>query len=256
MMIMLFTLVGFGMLLSVYRFGSWLGMSSALLTVAVLIQYSPLLQKFWFSVFITGFDATPNQSGVGAEIRPFYSHYFQTDIDSSHYLMKTSLLACIALLTSMTAFIGRLNFTQLLKLIVTYSIMWNLNYMIILYFCIMRFDGDGANDNAPYFLDTFGSSYVYLFGAVFGMSYNMFLGKQKIPVTHPRNIFNRTSLTFALIGTGFIYATFIFVTNEFITYNIFGQNISRFSIFFALTGSVISCYIASAIFGQGRVGFK
>lgn len=55
MMLMLFTIVGFGLLLNVFKFGTWLGTGTAILVAAINIQYSPLLQKFWFSVFITGF---------------------------------------------------------------------------------------------------------------------------------------------------------------------------------------------------------
>lgn len=51
----LFVLVGFGMLMSLYRFGSWLGMTTAIIVVAISIQLAPLLQKFWFSVFISSF---------------------------------------------------------------------------------------------------------------------------------------------------------------------------------------------------------
>lgn len=51
----IFTIVGFGMLLNVYRFGNWLGSTSALMAAAISIQLGPLLQKFWFSVLVTGF---------------------------------------------------------------------------------------------------------------------------------------------------------------------------------------------------------
>lgn len=51
----LFVLVGFGLVLSYYRFGNWLGMATSILVVAVSVQLAPLIQKFWFSVFISGF---------------------------------------------------------------------------------------------------------------------------------------------------------------------------------------------------------
>ena len=53
LMMALFTIVGFGLLLSSYRNATWLGMLTALLTVAIGIQANPLLQKLWFGAFMT-----------------------------------------------------------------------------------------------------------------------------------------------------------------------------------------------------------
>lgn len=58
------------------------------------------------------------------------------------------------------------------------------------------------------------------------------------------------------MGTAFIFATFIFTTNDFIQFTSNGQAYGRFSIIFSLTGSVIGCYIGSALTGKGRVGYK
>ena len=48
MALLLLALTGFGLLLSSYKNGTWLGMGSALLVVVVSIQVTPILQKFWF----------------------------------------------------------------------------------------------------------------------------------------------------------------------------------------------------------------
>lgn len=64
-MMMLFALAGFGLLLSAYRYGTWLGTSSAIICMAVIIQYSPLMQKFWYSVFISDFGTEPDATQVG-----------------------------------------------------------------------------------------------------------------------------------------------------------------------------------------------
>jgi ABC-type transport system involved in multi-copper enzyme maturation permease subunit len=65
----LFVLVGFGMVLSFYRFGSWLGMATAIIVVAVSVQLAPLIQKFWFSVFITSFGNMNDPTTVGTNIQ-------------------------------------------------------------------------------------------------------------------------------------------------------------------------------------------
>ena len=75
MMLMLFTIVGFGLLLNAYKFGTWLGTGTAIIVVAILIQLSPLLQKFWFSVFISGFGTTNDVSNVSSNIATYWRHY-------------------------------------------------------------------------------------------------------------------------------------------------------------------------------------
>lgn len=55
MLMFIFITVGFGLLLNVYRFGNWLGSASAIVIMAASIQLSPLLQKLFISIFLTGF---------------------------------------------------------------------------------------------------------------------------------------------------------------------------------------------------------
>ena len=55
LLLALFTIVGFGLLLSSYRHALWLGMLTSLLTVAIGIQAGPLMQKLWFGAFFTSF---------------------------------------------------------------------------------------------------------------------------------------------------------------------------------------------------------
>ena len=55
----MFVVVGFGMLLASYRHAMWVGILTALLTVAIGIMASPLMQKLWFGAFFTSFKQTP-----------------------------------------------------------------------------------------------------------------------------------------------------------------------------------------------------
>lgn len=64
LMMGLFTLVGFGLLLSSYRNATWLGMLTALLTVALGLQANPLMQKLWFGAFMTGYTSSPSVDEV------------------------------------------------------------------------------------------------------------------------------------------------------------------------------------------------
>jgi hypothetical protein len=51
-MLGIFAVLGFGLVLSVYRCASWLGIVTALLVFAIFIQLSPILQSLWFGSFI------------------------------------------------------------------------------------------------------------------------------------------------------------------------------------------------------------
>lgn len=63
-------------------------------------------------------------------------------------------------------------------------------------------------------------------------------------------------MVLSAIGTAFIFATFVFGSNNF--YQAVGNSssTSRLAIIFALTGSVIGTYVGSALAGKGKVGYK
>lgn len=231
-------------------------MATSILTVAMSIQLSPLLQKFWFFVFLTGFDETPEIDDVGANVQSYWSHYYLTKIDVSYFTMQTTFLSCISMLTVITAVIGRVNLGHVTKMVSFFQIFWNLNYYLNIYLAIMYRDMNHQESYTPYFFDAFGSTYVYLFAGFFGLAFTCMLGKQKMSAEHPRNTQSRFSLVLSLIGTGFIFATFYFTSNYLIAYDNFGQNASRFSFLFGLIGSVVGTYIGSALAGKGRVGYK
>lgn len=50
--------VGLGLMLSYFGRGTALGLGTAIFTIALNIQLSPLIQKFWFDVFIGDFNQT------------------------------------------------------------------------------------------------------------------------------------------------------------------------------------------------------
>jgi hypothetical protein len=156
----------------------------------------------------------------------------------------------------MTAVIGRLNISQVIKVTAGFQIFWNLNFFLLIYLCIFKYTFNYDTPFTPFFFDRYGTTYIYIFAAFFGLAYIWFIYNQNTLVGHPRNATSRTSLVTSSIGTAFIFATFVFTSNTFIAYPIEGENLSRFNIIWALTGSVIGTYIGSAIFGRGRVGVK
>ena len=67
---------------------------------------------------------------------------------------------------------------------------------------------------------------------------------------------NRVSLIFGMIGTGFIICTFAFASAHYLQYSDKARNIAGLNIFFALSASIVTTFVGSAIFGKGRVGYK
>ena len=61
-----FALLGFGLLLSFLKYGTWSGMATALLVVSVNNQLGLLIQKFWFIIFTNSFG---NANDIANDIR-------------------------------------------------------------------------------------------------------------------------------------------------------------------------------------------
>lgn len=103
----LFTMVGFGLLLSSYRSATWVGMLTALLTVAIGLQANPLFQKLWFGAFMTGYSESPATSSVPVSIQDFWNRHIDTKITLNFVGFETAFLSCVGALVVQTAVIGR-----------------------------------------------------------------------------------------------------------------------------------------------------
>lgn len=136
----LFTIVGYGLLLSSYKNASWFGFAVALITVAISIQLSPLLQKFWFWTFNTSFTSSPAPSDVGLNIQDFWTYYGDQKIHPSFATMRTTLLSCISILTLMTSVIGRVTFSQVVSVVCIYQLAWSINWALLIYMCVAKRD--------------------------------------------------------------------------------------------------------------------
>lgn len=254
----IFVVVGFGMLLNVYRFGNWLGSATAIIVLAISIQLSPLLQKFWFSVFISGFGSV-NMTATSTSVATFWQYYTNSNIDVSALLMRTTLLSCISIMVVMTSVVGRVSLNQIIKFTALFQIFWTLNYFLLIWFLVVKQDHNSTLLN-PYFFDMFGTTFVYVFGVFFGLPFSCMIRRQKLPEEHPRNEFNRLSLLLSQVGAGFIIAMFVFTSCYVVNYqyygNMLGENYSRFAILFGILGSIAGTFVGSAIVGRGRVGYK
>lgn len=122
----------------------------------------------------------------------------------------------------MTAIIGRVGVLQTLRITIVFQIGWNLNYVLLIYLCIVGSDSqyDQLSDK-PFIFDTFGSSYVYLYACSFGIL-TSWKACKKFSRIHSRNQSNGLSLTLCSIGTGFIFACFVFSSSNFIEFTSVG----------------------------------
>lgn len=181
----LFVLAGFGMLLNIYRFGNWLGTSTALVLLAVTIQLGPLLQKLFISIILTGFGSV-NQSVTGVPVAAFWTAVTNTKIDSGVYLIRTALLSVISGMVVMSATVGRVGILQIVKFSSLYQIFWVINYFLLIYMNVVH-NVHNATPYNSYFFDMFGTTYVYLFAVFFGIPFSCLLKRQALPEVHPRN---------------------------------------------------------------------
>lgn len=78
MLLAFFVIMGFGMLLSLYKFGSWLGIVTAIITVAISLQFNPIIQKIFFGAFNTSFGNNNLTDQVGNNISDFWLRYVST----------------------------------------------------------------------------------------------------------------------------------------------------------------------------------
>jgi hypothetical protein len=61
-----FTVIGFGLIFSYFRTATLSGIFISLIIVSLTILISPIFQKFWFNVFIYGFNG-PAIAGFTAD---------------------------------------------------------------------------------------------------------------------------------------------------------------------------------------------
>lgn len=136
----LFVLVGFGLILSFYRYGNWLGMGCAVIVLAISSIIGPLFQKLaWLIVFSKGF-ITTLEFTISPTIIKFWQHYEMEILETSSLLTRTTFISCISLLTMMSAIIGRIGILQVLRTTIIFQFAWNVNYMLLIYMSVVGDD--------------------------------------------------------------------------------------------------------------------
>ena len=244
-----FTVIGFGLLLSSFKAATWSGLTISMLAASLNVMLGFLLQKFWFSTFILGFgNDNPVVAGTGFQ-NLFLSRLSDLDVAPSETTLRLVLFATISLLVAFTGFIGRVNIIQVLIITLLFCVSWNLSFFL-------NFFLNFTSSVQPTLFDDMGTTNVYLFGGAFGLMVAAMLYTKQTERTE-NFAQNKVSSVMSLAGTAFIFATFAMTGFHFPRVrNPFSYNASFLNNIFALSGSVVGAYIVSAFINKGKVGVR
>ena len=118
--------VGLGLMLSFFGKGQALGLGTAIFAIALNIQLSPLLQKFWFNVFVGNFNRVVAGTSSDAEIQ------FQdsNSVFMSVIYQRNAMAMTISYLLSCLATIGRKGLFEIFISLLAFNIMWPIPYYV------------------------------------------------------------------------------------------------------------------------------
>lgn len=137
----------------------------ALVVCSVNAQLGPLLQQFWFNVFIGGFYA--NHGIPTDSIYPLIRDTATQDIKNiTLSFVRISTYTSISLLVALTAVIGKIGLLNTFLSSIVFNIGWNLSY----YLNYMLYFKQNGNEATFYIMDDFQGSRVFMFGAGFGLA--------------------------------------------------------------------------------------
>lgn len=179
----LFTLLGFGLLLSPYKHQKWVGMSIALFVVSFNIILGLLFQDMWFEIFF-GFrkDLTGDSYTQGGNGYEFWNrHNYVGKATASYYSFRLSNLCSTSYLVGMTAYSGRVTLSNIAFSLPIFCFLYYLNMYVNMLAC---YSTENKDERFPY-MDAYGTILVYLFGGVYGIIVGAFT---KSPITNSDQI--------------------------------------------------------------------
>ncbi len=250
----IFVVLGFGLVFAYFKTSTLSSVFLSLFIVSFTILLSPILQKFWFNIFIYGFGGQVINPLIGAGNAILFTFESGLNIFINYYVLKISLINAISQLVMFTALIGRLNTLQIMIISIFYNLLWNLCHFL----CISI--QQGSPDYRVF--DDFAVSNVYLFAGCFGLILSLLL--KNPPATDEQYGQNQSSAIIAYMGTFFIFMSFCATSTLFSTKVTNVTSIRRFfwpesilNMFFALSASVISTYSFSILFGKDyKIGIR
>jgi hypothetical protein len=243
-----FTLLGFGLLLSPFSRQRMGGITIALFVISFCWIVGPLLQQLWFTAFFTQF--YDDDESLFTNAQEFWDKGTQENVQPSFSSFRLASLCSVSFLMGISGMSGRVTIGNLFQCLLVFNILWYLNINL-------NIQMSYANDpKSLTYMDDFGTYFVYLFGAVYGFVICAF--NRKDPERRLRNYPDNISLVYYLMGSAFLFATFMFmglhITEMEGTAANYKHNAGTANVFFTLTGSVVGTYIGSLFMNGGRIG--
>lgn len=235
--------LGFGLLLVYFKNSIKQTLVIALLVCAINAQLGPLLQQFWYDVFINGFKKT-----YGIPTNSTFKLIQDTaTIDVRNFTLgfvRISTFCSISLLVALSGVTGKIGLVNTLLSTFVFNIGFNLNY----YLNYSIYYHTGPSSFTSFIMDDFQGSRVFMFGAGFGLAllilYNKFNPVHRVE----RVVYTDTfSSLFTLLGTSFVLALFYFLLD---TYTNTNKSYALLNIFFAFSGSIVSSIAVTCIIGE------
>lgn len=233
--------LGFGLLLVYFKYTIKQTLIIALVVCSVNVQLGPLIQQFWYNVFINGFYAS---YGVPTASETPYLMIRDTPTQNINSItlgfVRISTYTSISLLVGLSSVIGKIGLFSTFIASILFNIGWNLSY----YLNYMIYFQQTANSYTFQIMDDFQGSRVFMFGAGFGLALLLIYNKYapaRVPAAQYSDTF---SSLFTLLGTAFVISLFYFVLD---TYTQQSRLQSLLNIFFAFSGSIVSSIAISCI---------
>jgi ammonium transporter Rh len=211
-------LIGFGFLMTFIKTHALSALSYTFFINAIVIQLYVLLNPFWERI-VKG--------------NPDGEHY----INLQQLLITRGSYCVAAVLISFGGVIGKVGPKELLIMAIIEVIGYSFNEVFVS-------DTIGA-------LDVGGSMLIHSFGAYFGLTVSWILSNKLTPVT--RATANYNSFIFGLIGTLFLWMFWPSFNFGVGAENFYDQNQIFTNTLLSLTGSCLSTFAVSALFGHGFV---
>ena len=216
----LMMLVGYSFLIAFLRFNRWNSLGMTLYTVCLGMQYYIIFMIFWQCLFL-------NKWGK------------EETIDFP--ILLKSQKGVIAVLISLGALMGKIDYFQLLFLIVIELILYCLNEYLIL--------------NVFYTCDAGGGMMIHLFGGIFGASASWVYSPKFNCKNNPNKLPSYSSGTIAFIGTLFLWIFFP-VFNSSATQIPLLITISATNTYLGLASSTLMAFTTSLFINRGKLNIE
>lgn len=232
--------LGFGLLLVYWRFGVQQTLVIGIVVCSVNAQLGPLMQQFWYNVFVQGFYA-------GQAVDTPITFYLMKDtaVKDVHNItlgfVRISTYCSISLLVALTAVIGKIGIVTTFLTTIIFNIGFNLNYYLN-FLIYLR-----GSSSVYTIMDDFQGSRVFMFGAGFGLALMLiYMRSQPIVRTPTAQYTDIFAAILTLLGTAFILTLFYFVLDS---YALGSYLNALLNIYFAFCASIITSIAISCILG-------